>query len=67
MAKENQLSGLKNVVLPNLVKRDSAIDTTQRLAKIAGVGKENLPHGCQSSQLRQRRCKEPCAVRRDIY
>lgn len=47
MAKENQLSGLKNVVLPNLVKRDSAIDTTQRLAKIAGVGKETYRMGAK--------------------
>lgn len=42
-AKENQLSGLKQnqneTVLPNLVKRES-VDTTKKLAEVAGVGKE---------------------------
>ena len=40
-AKENQLSGLKQnkneTVLPNSVKRDP-IDTTKKLAQVAGVG-----------------------------
>ena len=46
-AKENQLSGLKNqnnIVLPNLVKRES-IDTTKKLAEVANVGKETYRIG----------------------
>ena len=47
MAKENQLSGLRNVVLPNLVKRDSTIDTTQKLASIAGVSEKTYRMGAK--------------------
>lgn len=60
-AKENQLSGLKNqsnYVLPNLVKRDS-IDTTKKLAEVAGVGKETYRQAkrvldSDNKELRQR-------------
>lgn len=49
-AKENQLSGLKQnqneTVLPNLVKRES-VDTTKKLAEVAGVGKETYRMGAK--------------------
>ena len=62
-ARENQLSGLKNVVLTNLSKRDSsvnsAIDTTQELANIAGVSRTTYRMGAKilnsdDEELKQR-------------
>ena len=38
---------MKDQGLPNLVKVENTIDTTQRLAKIAGVGKETYRMGAK--------------------
>ena len=60
-AKANQLSGLKqnqnNTVLPDLAKRESplsnpakpitSVDTTKKLSKLAGVGKETYRMGAK--------------------
>ena len=47
-AKENQLSGLRNVVLVNLPKRnDASINTSEKLANIAGVSEKTYRMGAK--------------------